>query len=445
MNNDITTYYFNSEIWDAPEIVDNDGNIIDTLNVCSNMYSWIVIKGKVYVCYEKSHYGAIENALMSIHHLDNVEQIERKFGESIDDICEEIRYSNTNQCEGRFWCKYNIIECTGGQLSNDIIRQICQLVGCNINNVYMLGQGTAPHYDLLPIEKYSDMNATQNVLREYIDRSLLAKTKVTTEWMADRYEKANRELFNGRLGTCKFSVEPLGLHTLGRFKMDVPRGTLYIDKRANNHMYSLPYIGSSKEYITKENFVKYCNPTILMNSSYSGTEESLYNTLVHEMCHYYTYMYGFCPVQAHGREFRDIASIVAYRSNYTISIQRLATAEDMDGYELDDVMKAKQDRLNKLRTERKLKQKTAKNYYLILKNDNTARLIKMDSMTALYEIFTLEQSRGSKILHIGDESICTELYNKGYKTVSRKYRFWPLKMNDVLVQKIINSPQSKEM
>lgn len=54
---------------------------------------------------------------------------------------------------------------------------------------------------------------------EYIDYSLIDKFKPTIQWMQENYDKANRELFNGRLRGCKFEVSNLGLHTLGRFNV----------------------------------------------------------------------------------------------------------------------------------------------------------------------------------------------------------------------------------
>jgi len=177
---------------------------------------------------------------------------------------------------------------------------------------------------------YMDNKKLKNIIKESILAELGedgSKFKATIEWVQDRYNKANQELFNGRLGACNFKIADLGVRTNGRFTLDTPSNYLYYDPKANNHLYVVPYIGASRIYINKENFVKYCNPTILLNSNRSATEESRYTTLVHEMCHYYTYMFGFVPKQAHGREFRDIASIIAYRSNGAITVQRLASAE----------------------------------------------------------------------------------------------------------------------
>ena len=280
---------------------------------------------------------------------------------------------------------------------------------------------------------------------EYIDYSLIDKFKPTIQWMQENYDKANRELFNGRLRGCKFEVSNLGLHTLGRFKCNVPPGHLYIDRRANNHMYYIEWAGNKKKYIDYNNFVEYCKPTIILSSIFSGTETVLYNTLVHEMCHYYTYMHGFAPKQGHGREFKDIASIVSYRSNGLITIQRLATSEEMEQHEMDADMQAKKDKLDANRLKRQEKQKTATNYYLIMKERGVVRLVKTDSPSVIRDIKRIETPKGCKILNVGDSSICAEFYAKGYRTTFRTYRFWGLSDTDKIVKKALESPLTKEI
>ena len=102
--------------------------------------------------------------------------------------------------------------------------------------------------------------------------------------------------------------------------------------------------GWERIYIDRNNFAELCHPTIELNGNYSGTEHGFLETLVHEMCHYYTEMDGYCPRQGHGFEFRNIGSIVTSRSNGMFTIQRLASAEQMTELELSDEMKAKRER-----------------------------------------------------------------------------------------------------
>lgn len=261
------------------------------------------------------------------------------------------------------------------------------------------------------------------------------KFKVTVEWMKDRYEKANRELFRGELGECYFEAIPTRPSNLGNFRMDVRPGELAYSK-GDRRMFKkgADYVqyawgGSSgvKTYINKDNFFEYCRPTIKMNTMYTGTENSLYNTLVHEMCHYYTYMGGRIPAQAHGREFRDIAMIVSYRSNGQITIQRLASAEEMEGYKLDDDIKVRTRSHNK------------PNYYLIFLNNGTdeVRLINASSTGLVAVMNVVKRNEGQTVIKITNEELADKLYNEGYTQQSRTYRFWRLHRSDDIVEEIM--------
>lgn len=259
--------------------------------------------------------------------------------------------------------------------------------------------------------------------------------KVTVEWMKDRYEKANRELFNGELGECYFEAQPTRPNNLGNFRMNVQSGELAYDTR-DRRMYMktagynpLGYVNGGKDYVTKENFFEYCKPTIRMNTLYSGTENSLYNTLVHEMCHYYTYMYGRVPNQAHGPEFRQIAMVVSNRSNGAFTIKRLASAEEMEGYKLDDDVKVRTRRHNK------------PNYYLIFLNNGTdeVRLINVSEKWKLSLLWRIiEIGKEQTILYIKNDEIAESLYNKGYRQQSRTYKFWRFNREDDIIREILS-------
>jgi hypothetical protein len=171
--------------------------------------------------------------------------------------------------------------------------------------------------------------------------------KPTVEWMDAKYDEMNHELFGGRLGRCFFGIFTTGKgaegNTLGRFRIAARNIRV---NRYNRRMYK-DYGYSDKLYVDSSNFFEVCDPTIELNGNYSGTEHAFLGTLVHEMCHYYTYMDGFAPKQGHGREFREIGMIVSSRSNGLFTIQRLADSEEMLEFELDDKMKAKNDKNEK--------------------------------------------------------------------------------------------------
>ena len=150
------------------------------------------------------------------------------------------------------------------------------------------------------------------------------------QWMSEKYDEMNEKLFGGSLGRCSFGVFTTGKgsqgNVLGWFK--ITRKGVKID-RYTRRMYALED-WFDKVYIDKNNFVEKCWPKIELNGNYSGTENGFLATLVHEMCHYYTYMNGFAPKQGHGPEFREIGMAVSNRSNGMFTIQRLASAEQMN-------------------------------------------------------------------------------------------------------------------
>ena len=181
-----------------------------------------------------------------------------------------------------------------------------------------------------------DWNDFSQKLNDKMDKTF----RPNTQWMAEKYEEMNQQLFNGELGACSFAIFTSGRGSeggvLGWFK--ITARNIRID-RYSRRMFA--NYGFDRTYIDKSNFVDLCRPQIELNGNYTGTEHSFLATLAHEMCHYYTYMNGYAPKQGHGREFKDIGSIVSYRSNGMFTIQRLASAEQMTEMELSDEMKAK--------------------------------------------------------------------------------------------------------
>jgi len=259
---------------------------------------------------------------------------------------------------------------------------------------------------------------------------LNGKFKVSINWICDNYIKANKELFNNKLGDCHFKIIPIGERTLGRFCFDVTGDKkVFIDRRLNR-LYVKDVFWGDKEWVDSDNFFQLCNPTIIFNSNYSGTYDSLYNTLVHEMCHYYTYMNGYAPKQSHGPEFRNIAQIVSYRSNGEISIKRLANKDEMRNYELDDTLKKIQDkRIDK----RKI---NARYFILFFKNGNIGLTnIKDDNL--IKKFIDFETKRGTEVFELTDQNIAEELFNRGYSRQFRTYKYWYFKPDDETLKKIL--------
>lgn len=244
----------------------------------------------------------------------------------------------------------------------------------------------------------------------------------TVEWMSQKYDEMNKRLFNGVLGSCSFDIFTTGRgsegKTLGKFSI---KGQHIFVNRSSRRMYMNDSWMTDPIYIDKGNFVELCSPTILLNGHYSGTEHAFLGTLVHEMCHYYNYMDGWCPKQAHGREFRNIAAVVSSRSDGEFTVQRLATAEEMKEYDLDDDMKAKR--------ERRLQSKKSRMMAVVIYRDTKdVELTLTTSPRIVDQIMDYYQEKHpektTKGVCTDDDEIIDFLFQKGYTRAFRTWRFW---------------------
>ena len=247
------------------------------------------------------------------------------------------------------------------------------------------------------------------------------KIRPTSEWMRKWYDIMNNELFGGALGDCILRPFTTGKgsngRTLGWFKIT---GNNIKVKRTNRKIYQASYYGG-ETYVTRENFVTLCKPAIELNANYRAPETAWINTLVHEMCHYYTYMYGIAPKQGHGTEFRNIGEVVSSRSYGYISIQRLASAEEMKDYDLNDDIKQK----NQERLDRKKSRTTA---LIVITNNGEVRLLMITNEKVIMEVGDAH-ARKNDTLFFGscnDSSLIDFLISKGYRNTMRSYRYWSI-------------------
>ena len=233
--------------------------------------------------------------------------------------------------------------------------------------------------------------------------------KPTVAWMEKKYDEMNSLLFRNKLMGCDFGIFTSGRgsegKTLGWFK--ICGKNLYAERRTGR-MYR--DFGWDREYVTNDNFVSLCKPKIALNGNYSGKEESFLTTLVHEMCHYYTFMDGYSPAQTHGREFKNICSIIEARSNGRFSIRRLASAEQMAGFELNDKMKAKK--------EKRLKNTKSKTTVLIYwDRDGNAKMV---TTTSADLVRIIKLGKYKKLIVSNDGNLFDFLYNtEGYRNNMR--------------------------
>jgi len=258
-----------------------------------------------------------------------------------------------------------------------------------------------------------DWNEFSQKLNDKMDKTF----KPNKQWMAQKYQEMNQWLFNGELGQCYFDIFTSGRGSeggvLGWFKI---KGS---NIRVNRYSRKMFKDGWDEIYIDKSNFYNICYPTIELNGNYSGTEHGFLATLVHEMCHYYTYMHGYAPKQGHGREFKEIGYVVSQRSNGMFTIQRLASAEQMTEMELSDEMKAK-------RAKRLSNKKSSVTAILVFTKKGEVKLTISSNPSLINMISSSEKERGENVVTTNDAEVIEYLFNKGYKKNLRTWRYWRL-------------------
>ena len=243
----------------------------------------------------------------------------------------------------------------------------------------------------------------------------------TVQWMADKYDELNRLLFRGRLGACDFELMSGGRgingRTLGNFSM---KGGAKV-YRNTRRMFVVNAAGIRVD-IDGSNFTKWCKPTIRLNPNYSGTEEAFLEVLAHEMCHYYTYMDGWAPVQAHGREFRDIADIVCSRSDGRFSIHRMLSAESGRQMRLNPEVEAR----NKRFEQSKKSRMTA----LFDFRGREVHLTLTTSQSLVDKIVLARPSDRRELVVSSDSRLIDLLFGMGYKSAMRSWRYWDVSDED---------------
>lgn len=140
--------------------------------------------------------------------------------------------------------------------------------------------------------------------------------KPDLDWIQQKYDEFNRRYFDGVLNSCDLECRPCGSKFLGYFTI---QGENIKYEKSTRRMFWSDY-DNSRVYVDYDLFVSICAPLIVLNTNYDAPESSWENTLIHEMCHYYTYMDGYVPKQGHGREFKDIARQLYDKTNGEIVI-----------------------------------------------------------------------------------------------------------------------------
>ena len=131
-------------------------------------------------------------------------------------------------------------------------------------------------------------------------------------------------------------------------------------------------------------------------------------------------MNGYCPKQGHGTEFKEIGYIVSSRSNGLFTIQRLATAEEMNELELNDEMKAK-------REKRLANKKASVTAVIVFTQEGKVKLTITSNQNLVNLITKTEEGeRNEKVVSTNDANIIDYLFSKGYRKNMRTWRYWSL-------------------
>ena len=159
--------------------------------------------------------------------------------------------------------------------------------------------------------------------------------------MKENYDDLNQKYFDGKLGLCDFELSTKGKfsngNAIGMFGSKV-KDVIKIDDKTRQ----LSLIENGREIpITKDNFVELFKPVIRLNGNYKAFEKSWLNTLIHEMCHYYTYMNGIAPKFPHKEEFKEISQKIFDKSNGEFKINTKTSYDEMEVFEPTDELKKK--------------------------------------------------------------------------------------------------------
>jgi hypothetical protein len=214
----------------------------------------------------------------------------------------------------------------------------------------------------------------------------------TKQWMQTKYNQFNKELFDGFLPPCRLMAKKLAPKHLGMYSTNsvYPNGP-----------------------VTRENIYDIARPTIYLTTAYSAPEEDWDNTLIHEMCHYYTQFDKEGNARkidkenkGHGANFMNAAKLVSDKSGGKYTIQHIATAEQSSrmGFETKDRS------FSEMKGIRLIRVSFANN------GVSTEAFIMTNSEFVAKQI--LDMSADKRILVTDNSSLIKILMNAGYKIYS---------------------------
>lgn len=256
----------------------------------------------------------------------------------------------------------------------------------------------------------------------------------TVEWMSKKYNELNNDLFDNELKGCEFEVFYTGLGANGNFiGFFTFNGVHLFYNEYDRLLYKK--VGRKKIYVNRDNFVELCRPVIQFNGHYQATEDAWVNTLIHEMCHYCDAMDGYVQKQAHGPSWKDICRKIEYKTNGKYTISTLINTDEMKDFILDEKIKNR----NETRINNKISRMSV---YISFLTDNSIIFTTTSNKKLKECILNYGKTDCAEIIESDDNTLIRSLYDHGYKTDFRTYKYYKL-INDDEVDKIIRDRQYK--
>lgn len=227
--------------------------------------------------------------------------------------------------------------------------------------------------------------------------------KPDLDWITQKYDEFNRKYFDGVLNSCDLECRPYGRRCLGYFTI---QGENIKYEKSSRRMFWSDF-DNSRVYVDYDLFVSLCAPLIVLNTNYDAPESSWENTLIHEMCHYYTYMDGYIPKQGHGREFKDIARQLYDKTNGEIVI----TTYDATG----DFVQTNQKILQT--AEKRQTNRVSNTFATLTITSNKEILLRMFTEATLKSFLHFSKD---EIIYCSNNDLITRLFDLGYNRIMRK-------------------------
>lgn len=198
------------------------------------------------------------------------------------------------------------------------------------------------------------MGRIDRIIRQIIKEAIEQNDNViepTVSWVKQKYNEFNAKYFDNFLPKCYISVKPLGesagMVLAGTFRFANKQGFMNLGDSfmccRNDEYFKLD---------NKNNIYRLLKPTITINSKYKAPVRQLENTIIHEMCHYYTHFnengglrIADSENKYHGNDFMKVAEMINEKSGGEVQIKDVMNAEeikslaassyfDKDGYKI---------------------------------------------------------------------------------------------------------------